>query len=153
MKEKQGKGPQDLSRKQPGKGPQLGTLVLLKQIASERTRGRVQKKRKKLWKKKKKKRRRRKKRSAEEWLGGKKVQRKDRRSLYVEDERGTERKGRQKERQTSQSETSLGKSGRWVFFFMLMAQNWLCANATSGNAREREQMGRGDFTNVETAKR
>ena len=38
-----------------------------------------------------------------------KVQRKDRQSLFGEDERGKERKGRPKEKQTSQSETSPGE--------------------------------------------
>ena len=68
------------------------------------------------------------------------MQREDRKSLYGEDERGKESKGRPKEKQTSQRHASPGKSERWHFLLLRMAQNWLCVNAAAEGLQRRTEM-------------
>ena len=87
------------------------------------------------------------------------MQRKDRKSLYGEDERRKERKGRQKERQTPRWKMALSP-------FAFGAELVVCPccsgrtaekdgddgkDAAAGSTGEREQMAGGDSTKVEAA--
>ena len=98
-----------------------------------------------------------------------KVQRKDGESLYGREERRKERKGGPRERQTSQSETSLG--GVWkmaVSPFAFGTELVVCQcysgriaendgedgkTAAAGSSSERKQVVGGDPAKVEAAKR
>ena len=53
-------------------------------------------------------------------------------------EKSRERNDRQKE--GPRTRLVLGKSGRWLFLLMLMAQNWLCVNAAAEGLQKRMDM-------------
>ena len=65
-----------------------------------------------------------------------KVQRKDGKSLYGGDVRRKERKGRQKERQTSQSETSLGEVWKMALSPFPFGTEFVVCQHCSGRTRE-----------------
>ena len=69
------------------------------------------------------------------------MQRKNRKSLYDEDERTKERKGMQKERDRRPRGRQVpGKTGRCSFSFPLLGQNWLWVNAAAEGLQRRTEM-------------
>ena len=46
----------------------------------------------------------------------------------------------QEERRTSQSETNLGKFGRWLFLLLLLGHNLLCVSAAAEGPHRRKEV-------------
>ena len=52
---------------------------------------------------------------------------------------GKEEKGRKSDKRTRTGQV-LGESGRWLFLFVLLGQNWLCVNAAADGLQIRTEM-------------
>ena len=97
-----------------------------------------------------------------------KVQRDHHKPVYDENERRRKGKGEQKEARSPKVRQTLGKYGKWLFLLPITGQNWLSVGAAAeGQQRRTEavmrmhqevqvkpiQMGGGEYTKVEAAKR
>ena len=69
-----------------------------------------------------------------------KVKRGHCKSVYFEEGRGCERKGKQEKARRTKVRQTLGKSGRWLFLLLLLGQNWPCVNAAAEGLHKRREM-------------
>ena len=82
--------------------------------------------------------------------------------------KGRKEKERKRSERRPKARQNFEKFGKWLFILLILGQTWLmcqcCSRRTAekdggdhedaaGGASEREQMGRGDFANVEKTRR